>query len=54
MINGRLRATASSKKIGNVTTLPQHATLDYDRQAREHYWHPEALFGLAYEYLGHS
>ena len=23
----------------------------YDRQAHAHHWHPEALFGLVYEYL---
>lgn len=25
--------------------------IDYDRQARDNGWHPEALFGLVYEYL---
>ena len=35
----------------NPSTTPQQPTLDYDRQARENYWHPEALFGLVYEYL---
>jgi predicted TPR repeat methyltransferase len=25
--------------------------MNYDAQARTHYWHPEALFGLVYEYL---
>jgi predicted TPR repeat methyltransferase len=24
---------------------------DYDQQAHAHHWHPEALFGLVYEYL---
>jgi predicted TPR repeat methyltransferase len=34
----------------NAST-PQHSETDYDRQARANHWHPEALFGLAYEYL---
>ncbi len=24
---------------------------DYDHQARQNHWHPEALFGLCYEYV---
>lgn len=35
----------------NPDTAPQHPILDYDLQARVHYWYPEAFFGLVYEYL---
>lgn len=36
-----------------MTVLPVSLTmiLDYDRQAHANYWHPEALFGLVYEYV---
>lgn len=27
------------------------ATFDYDRQAHQNHWYPEALFGLVYEFL---
>lgn len=30
----------------SLPTIPE-----YDRQARANYWHPEALFGLVYEYV---
>jgi predicted TPR repeat methyltransferase len=35
----------------NTANASQPENLDYDQMAHAHYWHPEALFGLVYEYL---
>ena len=35
----------------NATNPSQPTIVDYDQMAHAHYWHPEALFGLAYEFL---